>query len=415
MAARTLLPSMTADLLTPRDAADVLEILRAAASQEEPLEIVGHGGKRGYGRPVQASRTLDLSRLSGITLYEPEELVLRAGAGTPLSTIAAALAEKRQHLAFEPGDWGPLYGAGAGRGTIGGMIAANLSGPRRIKAGGARDHILGFTAVNGRGEAFKAGGRVMKNVTGYDLPKLMAGSFGTLAVLTDVTVKVLPAPEATRTLLVLGLGDARAVAAMSRALGSAHEVSAAAHLPQRAAARTAVRPVAASGRAITALRLEGPEPSAVYRAKALGEELADFGESAVLDDAASHLFWGELRDLKAFASEPARPLWRISVPPSDGPKLIAALSSRLAFDHLYDWGGGLIWLALAAGSDPAAETVRTALPSGHATLIRAEAAARAHVPVFQPQPAALTELTRRIKESFDPLHLLNPGRMQAGL
>jgi glycolate oxidase FAD binding subunit len=269
-------------------------------------------------------------------------------------------------------------------------------------------------AVNGRGEIFKSGGRVMKNVTGYDLPKLLAGSFGTLAVLTDVTVKVLPAPEATRTLLVLGLGDARAVAAMSRALGSAHEVSAAAHLPQRAAARTAVRPVAVSGRAITALRLEGPEPSAVYRAKALGEELAGFGESAVLDDAASHLFWGELRDLKAFASEPARPLWRISVPPSDGPKLIAALSSRLAFDHFYDWGGGLIWLALAAGSDPAAETIRAALPGGHATLIRAEAAARAQVPVFQPQPAALTELTRRIKESFDPLHLLNPGRMQAG-
>ncbi|HEX6101964.1 MAG TPA: FAD-binding protein, partial [Alphaproteobacteria bacterium] len=253
---------MTAGLLTPRDAADVLEIARDAVEHEAPLEILGHGSKRGFGRPVQASRTLDLSQLSGITLYEPDELVLRAGAGTPLALISRVLAEKRQQLAFEPGDWGPLYGTAPGLGTLGGAIAANLAGPRRIKAGAARDHILGFTAVNGRGEAFKAGGRVMKNVTGYDLPKLMAGSFGTLAILTEVTVKVLPAPEAIRTLLIAGLEDARAVAAMSQALGSAHEVSAAAHLPTRIAARSGVRAVALAGRAVTALRLDGPEPSA---------------------------------------------------------------------------------------------------------------------------------------------------------
>ena len=407
-------PSMTAGILTPRDAGDVLEIVRAAASQEAPLEILGHGSKRGLGRPVQASRTLDLSHLSGISLYEPEELVLRAGAGTPLATIAGMLAEKRQHLAFEPGDWGPLYGAAPGQGTLGGAIAANLAGPRRIKSGAARDHILGFTAVNGRGEAFKAGGRVMKNVTGYDLPKLMAGSYGTLAVLTEITVKVLPAPEATRTLLIAGLDDARAVAALSRALGSAHEVSAAAHLPARSAAGSTVRAVASAGRAVTAIRLDGPEPSTVYRAQALGRELSGFGESDALDDGASHLFWGELRDLRFFA-EPARPLWRVSVAPSEGPKLVAALSSQLVFDHLYDWGGGLVWLALAAGADPAAGTIRAALTSGHATLIRAEPSLRAQAPVFQPQPPALAELTRRVKESFDPLHLLNPGRMQAGL
>jgi glycolate oxidase FAD binding subunit len=404
-------PAMTPDLLTPRDAADVLEIVRDAAAREAPLEILGHGSKRGYGRPVQASRTLDLSQLGGITLYEPDELVLRAGAGTPLATIARALAEKRQQLAFEPGDWGPLYGAKPGLGTLGGAIAANLAGPRRIKAGAARDHILGFTAVNGRGEAFKAGGRVMKNVTGYDLPKLMAGSFGTLAVLTEITVKVLPAPEATRTLVVHGLEDARAVAAMSQALGSAHEVSAAAHLPRPMAARTSL----AADRALTALRLDGPEPSAAYRVRALGQELAEFGQSAVLDDAASHRFWAGVRDLTPLADDRARALWRISVAPSEGPRLVAALSKRLEFDHFYDWGGGLVWLALPAGIDPDAETVRAALPSGHATLIRADAGARAQGPVFQPQPPALAELTRRVKESFDPLHLLNPGRMQAGL
>jgi glycolate oxidase FAD binding subunit len=402
---------MTAGLLTPRDAADVLEIVRGAAAREAPLEILGHGSKRGYGRPVQASRTLDLSQLSGITLYEPDELVLRAGAGTPLAMITRALAEQRQQLAFEPGDWGPLYGRAPGLGTLGGAIAANLAGPRRIKAGAARDHILGFTAVNGRGEAFKAGGRVMKNVTGYDLPKLMAGSFGTLAVLTEITVKVLPAPEATRTLVVQGLEDARAVAAMSQAMGSAHEVSAAAHLSRPMAART----ILAADRALTALRLDGPEPSAAYRVSALGQELADFGKSTVLDDAPSHRFWAGVRDLTPFADDEARPLWRISVAPSAGPKLVATLSKRLDFDHFYDWGGGLVWLVLVPGSDPAAETVRAALPSGHATLIRADANARAQTAVFQPQPPALAELTRRVKESFDPLHLLNPGRMQAGL
>jgi glycolate oxidase FAD binding subunit len=406
---------MTSDLLTPRDAADVLEIVRDAVAREAPLEVLGHGSKRGLGRPVQASRTLDLSQLNGITLYEPDELVLRAGAGTPLATIARVLAEKRQHLAFEPGDWGPLYGSAPGLGTLGGAIAANLAGPRRIKAGAARDHILGFTAVNGRGEPFKAGGRVMKNVTGYDLPKLMAGSFGTLAVLTEITVKVLPAPEAVRTLLIAGLDDARAIGAMSQALGSAHEVSAAAHLPARMAARSGVRALASAGRAVTALRLDGPEPSAAYRVQALAQELSGFGETSALDSDASNLFWAELRDLAPFRTEPARPLWRISIAPSEGPKLIAALSNQLHFDHLYDWGGGLVWLALPAGAGSAAEIVRAALPSGHATLIRADASARAQLAVFQPQPPALAELTRRIKESFDPLHLLNPGRMQAGL
>jgi glycolate oxidase FAD binding subunit len=411
----TTVPLMSTDLLTPRDAADVLEAVRESVVREAPLEILGHGSKRGFGRPVQASRTLDLSQLSGITLYEPDELVLRAAAGTPLALITQVLAEKRQHLAFEPGDWGPVYGTAPGLGTLGGAVGVNLAGPRRIKAGAARDHILGFTAVNGRGEAFKAGGRVMKNVTGYDLPKLMAGSFGTLAVLTEITVKVLPAPETTRTLLVAGLEDARAVAAMSQALGSAHEVSAAAHLPARMAARSGVGQVASAGRAVTALRVDGPEPSANYRVQALGRELAAFGETVALDNEGSHLFWSELRDLAPFRNDPTRPLWRVSVAPTEGPKLIAALSNRLTFDHLYDWGGGLVWLALAPNADPAAEIVRAALPAGHATLIRADASARAQTAVFQPQPPALAELTRRIKESFDPLRLLNPGRMQAGL
>ena len=219
------------DLLKPRDAKDVEAAVRWALAEAKTLEIVGRGSKRGIGRAAQWDLSLDLSELSGVTLYEPEELVLSAKAGTPLAEIEKLLAEHNQELAFEPIDYGPLLGGAAGHGTIGGTVAANLSGPRRIKAGAARDHFLGFTAVSGRGETFKSGGRVVKNVTGYDLCKLMAGSWGTLAAMTDVTVKVLPRAETEQTLLVLGLDDAKAAQAMSAAMGSPNDVSGAAHLP----------------------------------------------------------------------------------------------------------------------------------------------------------------------------------------
>ena len=223
--------------LSPASPEEVLAAVRWALAGCSPLEVVGHGSKRGIGRPVEAAATLDLSRLTGVTLYEPEELVLSARAGTPLAEVEALLAEHGQELAFEPMDFGPLSGGVAGRGTIGGVLAANVSGPRRLKAGAARDHVLGIAAVSGRGEAFKSGGRVVKNVTGYDLSKGLAGSWGTLAVVTDVTFKVLPKAETEATLVLPGLSDLQAAAAMALALGSSAEVSGAAHLPENIAPR----------------------------------------------------------------------------------------------------------------------------------------------------------------------------------
>ena len=223
-----------ADTHHARDAKDVEAAVQWALAQKKSLEIVGHGTKRALGRPAQVDATLDLSGLTGVTLYEPEELVLSARAGTPLAEIEDLLAAKAQQLAFEPMDYGPLLGGQPRQATIGGVLAANLSGPRRIKAGAARDHFLGFTAVSGRGETFKSGGRVVKNVTGYDLCKLMAGSWGTLAAMTDVTVKTLPRPETEATVLVLGLEPARAADAMAAAMGSSGDVSGAAHLCRRA-------------------------------------------------------------------------------------------------------------------------------------------------------------------------------------
>jgi len=406
-----------AERLRPENADQLLDAVKWAAAEASPLEVVGGGSKRGLGRPSQANHTLDVSRLSGIGLYEPNELVLGAAAATPMVEVEAALNKERQILAFEPPDFGPLLGGEGGRQTLGGVIACNQSGPRRIKAGAARDHFLGFEAASGRGEAFKAGGRVVKNVTGYDLCKLVAGSHGTLAVLSALTVKVLPAPEKTRTVLVVGLSDAMAIDAMSSALGSAHEVSAAGHVPAVAAARSAVSYVKQAGGAVTALRVEGPGPSVEHRCAALREMLCAFGDTEELHGHNSAAFWAELRDVAAFATEPERLVWRLSVPPGAGAVAVDAVGVNGDCEALYDWGGGLIWLSLPPTDDAHAPAVRAAVTTtgGHATLFRAPAAIRAAVEVFHPLEPGVAGLTARLKESFDPQGILNPGRMYAGV
>lgn len=396
---------------TPDTGAEILEIVQWAVSEEQPLEIVGHGSKRAIGGAVEAGHMLDLSGLSGITLYEPEELVLSAKAGTPLAEIEAAVAARGQELAFEPMDYGPLLGQEPGRGTIGGVLAANLSGPRRLKAGAARDHILGVHAVSGRGEAFKSGGRVVKNVTGYDLSKLMANSWGTLGVATDVTFKVLPAAESETTLVVGGLLDDSAVAAMSLALGSSAEVSGAAHLPYPAVTRVAGGML--GGDPATLLCVEGFGPSVAYRVRLLKGLLAKAGPMQEIEAEASRALWREVRDCVPFAAAPHMPVWRVSMPPADGHNMVMALRMQAAVEAFYDWQGGLIWLAMAAG-DPEAELVRSLVRKyggGHATLVRATPEQRAAIPVFEPQPPALAALSARLKAEFDPKNILNPGRM----
>ncbi|MEQ8356634.1 MAG: glycolate oxidase subunit GlcE [Kiloniellaceae bacterium] len=406
-----------AETFAPETREQVAEAVAWAVSEQAPLEVVGRGSKRGLGRPVQAAHSLNLSGLDGITLYEPEELVLSARAGTPLATIEATLEEKRQMLAFEPADLGPLLGEASGAASIGGTLACNLSGPRRIKAGAARDHFLGFEAASGRGEMFKSGGRVVKNVTGYDLCKLLCGSYGTLAVMTDVTVKVLPRPEKTYTVLVAGLDDAAAAGAMTRALGSPHEVSGAAHLPAALAAKSAMSYIAGAGASVTALRLEGPRPSVEHRCVALRRELADLGATEELHSHNSREFWQEVRDVRPFIGRQDTAVWRLSVAPSAGPGVVAAIGGGEAF---YDWGGGLVWLALPlgkSGGDVGTARVRAAVATvgGHATLIRAPLELRAATSVFQPQDSAIAALTQRVKDGFDPKRVLNPGRMYAGL
>jgi len=405
-------------ILKARDAKDVEAAVQWALAEGKALEVVGHGSKRALGRPAQTDATLDLSGLSGVSLYEPEELVLSAKAGTPLEEIEALLESRNQQLAFEPMDYGPLLGASRGEATIGGVLAANLSGPRRLTAGAARDHFLGATAVSGRGETFKSGGRVVKNVTGYDLCKLLAGSWGTLAVMTDVTLKTLPRPETETSLVVRGLPDTMAVTAMSVAMGAPCDISGAAFLPARLAPR--VLPDLEPGATATLLRLEGVVPSVAHRLRILTEAMKTFGALAVLEAEPSRSAWRAIRDVTPLAADgPAGtfPVWRIGTAPTRGADLARRIAERIDAEFMYDWAGGLIWAVLAPSDDAGEAVVREAVDvsGGHAMLVRAPAALRAVVPVFGPEETAMAELTQRVKQGFDPKGVLNPGRMWAGV
>ena len=408
------------DTLKVRDAGDVEEAVRAAIASEQPLEIVGHGTKRLIGQPMATNALLDLSALNAVTAYEPSELIITVQAGAPLADVKSLIDSKNQQFAFEPIDTAPLLGT-PNLGTIGGMIGAGLAGPRRIKAGGARDHLLGAHAVSGFGDSFKAGGRVVKNVTGYDLCKLLAGSWGTLAVMTEGTLKVMPRPESERTLLLRGLDDVTANRAMTAALGSPFDVSGAAHVPNSVfrAAASGLGDLGSQPEAVTLLRLEGITASAAHRAAALAKALAPFGVAEILEDAVSAPVWSSVRDVEPFAASGALgvwPVWRIVCPPASGGALGQALARDTGGDVIYDWGGGLIWAALPPKPDAQEALVRHRVNAvgGHATLVRASDQVRRNVDVFHPQPGGLAGLSERVRQGFDPKNILNRGRMIRG-
>jgi len=370
---------------SPATEAELSEIVAGATG---PLRVMG-GGTRAIGRAV-TGEVVSVAGLRGIELYEPGALTIVARAGTPLAEVEAVLAAEGQRLPFEPMDHRVLLGT-KGAPTIGGVVAANVSGPRRIQAGAARDSLIGLRFVDGRGTVVKNGGRVMKNVTGYDLVKLMAGSWGTLGILSEVAFKVLPAPAAAACLSLTGLSHERAVAVMSAALSSPFEVNGAAHLPQ-------------TGQ--TLLRIEGFATSVTYRAGRLADLLAPFGAVSVTEEAAVVAgIWRDVRDVAGFATR-AGDVWRLSVKPSDAP----GLAARIDGEVMFDWGGGLIWALVPEGTDLRAQLGGFA---GHASLIRADAATRARIAPFQPEPAPLAAIAAGLRAKFDPKGILNPGLMIA--
>ncbi|HEX2555506.1 MAG TPA: glycolate oxidase subunit GlcE [Microvirga sp.] len=392
-------------LHTPRDESEAGAIIAEAAAKRTPLALLGSGTKAAIGRPAQTEAGLSSAGLAGVTLYEPAELVIAARAGTPLSEVVRTLSLRNQELPFEPIDYRPLLGS-TGEPTIGAVAAANLSGPRRIMAGAARDSLIGVRFVNGRGEAVKSGGRVMKNVTGLDLVKLMAGSWGTLGFLTEVTFKVLPKAERAATLIFRGLDDARAIEALSGALGSPFEITGAAHIPG----------FDAQG-ARTLLRIEGFSFSVDHRLNELRRLLKRYGSPDILERKGADALWHAVRDATLVADPHDRAVWRVSTAPTRGPELAARVARTVDARWYYDWGGGLIWFATDPRGDAGAAAIRDAVRAagGHATLVRAPAEVRAAVDVFEPQGEALMRISAGIKASFDPAGVLNPGRMYAGI
>ncbi len=393
------------DLLAPTDEDAIAAAIRRAGTAREPLAVGGNGTKSAMLRPVQAARSLSTGNLTGITLYSPKELIISARAGTPLSEIEATLNEQGQHVIAEPPDPG-------GPQTIGGVVATNLSGPRRVAWGAMRDHLLGLRAVNGHGQVIHSGGRVLKNVTGLDLCKLLAGSHGTLAVITEVTLKVLPAPEAVGTLVLPGLDAADGVSSLSAALGSPYSVSAAAWLPADATDRIPM--LSAFHGPVALVRIEEFAPSVAYRMRKLRDELGGRGE--ILDDAASRSVWHAIRDREPLVPMTDEAVWRVSVRPSAGAQVLRSVGDACGARGYLDWGGGLVSLAgpaTAAAHEAVQMAARDA--GGSWMLMQGSETLRVAVDVIPPEPEPLARITQRVKAAFDPHGILNPGRLYASL
>jgi glycolate oxidase FAD binding subunit len=386
-------------MIAPVDEAGIIAAVQAARAAREPLAIEGQGSKRGMLRPVQAARSLSTRGLTGGTLYRPAELIISARAGTPLAEIEATLAEKGQQLIAESPYLNGVFGTTAPP-SIGGVVAANLSGPRRITWGATRDHVMGLRFINGAGEAIRSGGRVLKNVTGLDLCKLLSGSYGTLGVITEVTLKVLPAPETSATLLIETPDLASAVAALSAGLGSPFGVSAATALPVK-------------DHVIAAVRLEDFAASVAYRMEKLRGVLGSLGTQRVMEDAESRAFWRGVREVEPLQVVPDEAIWRVSVRPSAGPQ-IAAAASAIGGRVMLDWGGGLVWIAASPSSANhmlISEAAHT--QGGAAMLFRAPESLRLAVPVLPEEAAPLAKIGARVKEALDPGGLFNPGHIRA--
>jgi glycolate oxidase FAD binding subunit len=397
------------EIVVAKSEAEIADAVLAALDDQSPFEIVSSGSKRDFGRPVSAERILDVSALKGLITYEPEELVVRAYAATPLKEIEAALAEKKQMLGFEPADFSALFGGVTGRATLAGTVTTNACGARRVKAGAVRDHVIGCRFVNGSGEIIKAGGNVIKNVTGFDVPKLMCGAFGTLGVLTELTLRVVPLPARTMSFALSMSSDEAGLRALRQAASLPVDPTGLVYLPEAAfKASVAGRAASFAGAAgVSVIRLEGATTALTEKLTILHQTFTGF-DSVTLNDAVTAGLFREISSGGLFVNR-ATDIWRLCVPSSAAREAVEQSGAEFWYA---DWAGGLLWLGLSGDEDTATRLrAITARLGGHATLMRASAEARERLSVFEPEPPTRAGLTRTVKAAFDPHRLLNRDRM----
>ncbi len=419
---QNFLTSQDSDLLYPADEQEVSYLVKKFYKSNTPIEIVGTGSKQKIGRPLQCAKTLSLSKLNGIIEYFPEELYIKVKACTPISIIEDELKKKNQYLAFEPVNFGYLFSGESNFGTAAGQVACNIAGPRRPKVGSVRDHILGFRAVNGRGEVIKSGGTVVKNVTGYDLSKLICNSFGTLAILTEITFKVLPAPEVSKTLVIHNLDINSAPNYLNKALSSSSDVSGASFIPVEPICSKCEMNIESTfklndlryGDSLTAIRIEGSKKSIEERLKNLKNELKTIDLNvSVLETIQSEIFWGKIKNLELF-TKTSNNIFRIVVPPSECAKTIYLLPKQ--FKYFVDWGGALIWIEACDLSEQLFKSIRKKIVGlgGYVSMIKNSEFLPYVEDVFTIDRSRFN-ISQDIKKSFDPKRILNPGKMYTGI
>ncbi len=401
-------------VLKPLSEREISEIVKSCFKKNIPLEIQGLGTKKKIGRNFQSEKTLDLSKHSGIIEYQPEELYIKVKSGTPIDLIKKELKKNNQQLAFEPTDFGPLFSGSNNEGTIGGVVSCNFAGPRRFKVGSARDHILGFRGINGRGEIIKSGGTVVKNVTGYDLSKVASGSFGTLMVFSEISIKVLPIAESNKTLIIDNNDLKSSLDYLNKSLSSSSDPSGAVFYPKIFRNQFTLNDLTVFG-SITAIRIEGSINSIDHRINKLTKDLRV--ESRKLDILApeqSKIFWDDTRRLKVF-SNLDKNLFRVVVPPSTTFNLLNDLST-FNIKYFVDWGGNLIWLQIDSINPKELRELRDIVKkfNGYLTIIKVSDDLKGLIDIFTINEIKY-QITEKIKKSFDPKRILNPGKMYIGI
>ena len=398
----------------PNTREKIIEIIKNCYKKNIPLEINGLQSKKKIGRNFQSEKTLDLSNYSGIIEYKPEELYIKVKSGTPIKEIISALDKNNQQLAFEPNDFGFIFSGNSNEGSIGGVISSNFSGPRRFKSGSARDHLLGFQGINGKGETIKSGGTVVKNVTGYDLCKLLSGSFGTLTVLTELSIKVLPKPESNKTLIINNPHVQKALEYFDIALSSSADPSGGVFYPEFFRKNFTFNDLTQEG-ALIGLRVEGPSNSVEHRIKKLCKELNVMNnEFSILDQEQSNIFWEKTRKLQVFTSL-QESLLRVVVPVSETFEVIQKLK-KYKINYFLDWGGSLIWLQIEEINTKILKEIKEIIKkaAGYLTVIKVEEDMKATIDIFTVDPIKY-KISEKIKKSFDPKRILNPGKMYSGI